>query len=470
MSSSALPDDTAYLPASGAEGCPYCLNPDSAAVRRTLSQPAGAAATLVTADLAEDVAWLHRLMQRHYAAYIDLLRHPSFDVEAFFADWQATVERAIGRIPLREALIEPLVRLQQAVPDHHLLFPVVRAALATDARVTVHEYQAVVDGPEKGGVDAAGIPGACVATGRIAPMLRVDGRLVTVATVSAQGPGQTREVRFGASVLPLDRRSRSASARASADLPPYQWRMLHGVAVLTLRRFAGGAAVRDELRRFVADYAWHASLPRILFDLRGNGGGSLEYVQQWLARALGGEVRRQPLLDLAPCLCGDWNRMIEAQVRAATVDTPEAREERSHLRDRWSQSSGVARLRLHTPISRCPVGPPYAGRVFVMVDHGTGSSGELAAWELKRNLDAVLLGERSAGCMQYGQACRFVLPRTGLVCQLPTRRFFYDEKVESVGLRVDAYLEDARQDADTVVGHLEAVESALQTLAGGRRE
>lgn len=116
--------------------------------------------------------------------------------------------------------------------------------------------------------------------------------------------------------------------------------------------------------------------------------------------------------------------MIEAQVRAATVDTPEAREEMSPLRAQWSETPPVAGLRLHTPMSRCAVPPPYAGRALVLVDQGTGLSGEWAAWELKRNLNTVLLGERFAGGNQYGHVCLFVLLRTGLICQIPTRRFF----------------------------------------------
>jgi C-terminal processing protease CtpA/Prc len=117
--------------------------------------------------------------------------------------------------------------------------------------------------------------------------------------------------------------------------------------------------------------------------------------------------------------------MIEAQVRAATVDTPEAREERSPLRAQWSETPPVAGLRLHTPISLCAARPPYAGRALVLVDRGTGWSGEWATWELKRNRNTVLLGEQFAGGNQNGHVSLFVLLRTGLIRQIPTRRFFY---------------------------------------------
>jgi hypothetical protein len=69
----------------------------------------------------------------------------------------------------------------------------------------------------------------------------------------------------------------------------------------------------------------------------------------------------------------------------------------------------------------------------------------------------VLIGERTAGTLQYGEARRFVLPRTGLVCQLPTKRFFFGGpagEVESVGWPVDVYLDDAAQAAAVVASHL----------------
>ena len=92
-----------------------------------------------------------------------------------------------------------------------------------------------------------------------------------------------------------------------------------------------------------------------------------------------------------------------------------------------------------------------------LVDRFSGSSGELAALELRCALGAILVGERTAGTMQYGQLQRFVLPRTGLVWQVPTRRFFFEEAVEAVGLAVDAYLEQIDADAADLVPLLERV-------------
>ena len=127
--------------------------------------------------------------------------------------------------------------------------------------------------------------------------------------------------------------------------------------------------------------------------------------------------------------------------------------------------------------ARGPAGTPYRGRVFALLDRNSGSSGERAAVDLRRALGAVLVGERTAGCMQYGQAVRFVLPHTGLVLQLPTRRFFFEGEVEGlrgevegVGFPVDVYLEDIGMEAEALLPHLGALERAARearTEAGG---
>jgi hypothetical protein len=62
--------------------------------------------------------------------------------------------------------------------------------------------------------------------------------------------------------------------------------------------------------------------------------------------------------------------------------------------------------------------------------------------------------------MQYGEVRRFVLPHTGLVCQVPTRRFFFDTTVEGVGVPVDVYLERTEQDVTALIPFLDRLWSA----------
>ena len=59
--------------------------------------------------------------------------------------------------------------------------------------------------------------------------------------------------------------------------------------------------------------------------------------------------------------------------------------------------------------------------------------------------------------LRYAEARRFVLPRTGVGCRLPTKRFCFDEAVESGGWPVDGYLEHPDQAAADLVPHLDRI-------------
>lgn len=155
--------------------------------------------------------------------------------------------------------------------------------------------------------------------------------------------------------------------------------------------------------------------------------------------------------------------LVEAQIRQGNVDTAEARTERDRGRATWSDQTPPPTIRLDTGLREGRTDTPYAGQVFVLLDRHAGSSGELAALALQRALCAVLIGERSAGALQYGELRRFGLPATGIVCQLPTRRFFFDTAVEGVGLPVDCYLEQIDQEAAALLPSLERIRQAVST-------
>jgi C-terminal processing protease CtpA/Prc len=80
--------------------------------------------------------------------------------------------------------------------------------------------------------------------------------------------------------------------------------------------------------------------------------------------------------------------------------------------------------------------------MLVLVNRGTRSSGESSAWMLRAGLGARLLGGPTAGMIEYGNIVPYVLPESGLVIQLPTKRNNYGFAVESVGFPVDVPLDD----------------------------
>ena len=53
----------------------------------------------------------------------------------------------------------------------------------------------------------------------------------------------------------------------------------------------------------------------------------------------------------------------------------------------------------------------------------------------------------------------------GVVCQLPTKRFFFDEEVEAVGWPVNVYLEQINQDVAALALHLDRSTQHLGTPA-----
>ncbi len=456
-----------YLPAEGAGGCPYCLDPDSPELRDALTRPAPSDDSRIpAADLAEDLGFYHELLGRLCPWYADLLRIPGFDAGNFFDDWRHRILAQGAIITFRKGVVEPLIELQQLLPNRHLSFRGADDALDTDRRLAYHEYWNVLSDPagfDTGTCDTESIPDARASTLRVAPVLRSDGELAHALVLSATGGYEAVRVRCGGRVVQL--RKRPSGTRAS-PAGAYDWKVVGDTAVVTLRCFQSGpSSVAGRLERFVGDYEEHRQCPKVLFDLRGNPGGDLRFVRRWISQARADRWQSYPILDWSGALwpCSDWNRVVEWQIRDGRVDEPEARAERVELRAGWFDDPLLRTPQLDPGWREAGGSRPYSGRVFVVVDRRTGSSGELAAVELERALGALVLGERTAGAMQYGEARRFVLPRTGLVCQVPIRRFFFDGEVEGVGWPARLYLERTDQPAEELAPWLESAWHAAIT-------
>lgn len=444
-------------------------HPDSAALRSAFAgRRPNAAALFATAALHSDLVFLRRLLRRLYAGYPDLLHHRQFNVEGFFEAWLDRVHQAGDQISFHEGVIEPLTAIRLAVLDRHFIIWGAEAILDADPRLAVHEYQAVLPGAtvQPDSWSASDVNGAHPPTLRVAPLLRPTGEIASVLTLSASSPEPVFHLPLGETILLLARRPDVVeSALQSSTHPAYAWSIVEDTSLIRLRSFAGRPDVTAQLRRFVADYPQHARQPRVLIDLRGNHGGTLQFLQQWIAQARRGTWWSYPRLDVGGALwpCSEWNVLVEAQIRQGTVDTAEARAERDRGRATWSDQTPPPPSRLDTGLREGRADTPYAGQVFVLLDRHAGSSGELAALELQRALGAVLIGERSAGALQYGEVRRLVLPATGLVCQLPTRRFFFDTEVEGVGLPVVFYLEQMDQEAAALIPSLERIRQVMST-------
>ena len=205
-----------YLPPDSAAGCRYALDPDSPGLRAALTgrSPSGDTA-LDAAALADDLDFLHRLLRQHYAGYPDLLQHPAFDPEAFFAAWIGRVVAAGAGTTFRAGVVEPLVALRLVHPDGHLAVEGAGPLLAAEPRLAVAEYQAPLPAGRPPPVAASlrTVAGAHPGTLRRAPLLRADGSVAEIVTLSATGAGAALRVPLPDGGAPLRLGRRPAAPR-----------------------------------------------------------------------------------------------------------------------------------------------------------------------------------------------------------------------------------------------------------------
>lgn len=445
-------------------GARYCLNPDSPVVRHAFTGPrVTPEQTLDGPALAEDVRFLHQLLRSTYAGYAEYLQHRTFDPERFFESWRAKAA-ASPTLTFEEGILQPLVELRQAVPDHHLGPDRWMMQLADDPRLAFHEYQAEPPpGLQWESCDASALPGAQADTLRAAPLLRVGGPRGQRVTVSVRGAGEGVSLACGDTTLALKRRPvppRPADPKEHV----YTYQPLGDVGVITIRNFKGPPAAMARLRQFVADYPKHRKHRLLVFDLRGNNGGDDTPLYEWLDEAArgpwqgGGAVWVQGAFH--PCF--SWNHKVRRQLQDGRIDLPEARAEREKLSAAWRPGRPVpSRHEFHGGLETSHGKHPYTGRVVVLVDRNTLSSGESAMTALRDALGATVVGERTGGFNQYTNAPSFVLPRTGLGWVVPTKRNYHGSQDEAVGHAVDLYL-------DTVARPVAELLPALRTLGVAR--
>ncbi|HEX3816240.1 MAG TPA: S41 family peptidase [Mycobacteriales bacterium] len=443
------PRDSPYLPADAAYGCEYAFDPESAWLRQAILKPARYhAEPLRSVDLVADLSFLRHLLEMACAGYDELLRHPEFDPDEFFSVWADKIS-INSTVDVSPGIVEPFRSLRRLVPNGHLTVAGFDPLISNDPSVRFREYQAPAavamqatdDVPDDVRHD----------TLRTASLLTASGDLIPIATVSAAGD---REAILTDTATWLPRRTDSAR---DANRAAYEWHRSDDTGFIILRSFQyGDPVVRGQLDQFVADYQRHAACRRLIFDLRGNGGGNLEPIREWLAQACPAGWTSWSMLEIMGpiAVCKMWNWTVEWQIRNNTVDISGAQRERETIAAQWPQLSASAPTLYKS--SRRPGGGSTAisSEVYVLVDRRSGSSGELAAIELKRAVGATVLGERTAGAFLMGQAARFVLPRTGLIVQVPTQWAQFEERMEGVGWPVDIYLEDIAMPATDLLRRL----------------
>ena len=255
--------------------------------------------------------------------------------------------------------------------------------------------------------------------------------------VALRGSGQSRI------------RSDEPVAAVDQNAPAVEVEDQHGVLCVTIRRFFGGADDDKRLWEWAGDSLSHFSHERIVVDLRGNEGGNDAIMLEWLLPVLQAGVRIPGtstgwFVGEAPL--GLWNSAALIEARDGLDAVPGWHRAHRHV----PAPGDVLQVRREGDDGPLQAGVrPWDGKMLVLLDGQTKSSGESAAWMLQHAVRGLLIGARTAGMIEYGNIVPYVLPASGLHIGLTTKHNDYGVAIELAGLPVQSEL-DPRTPLGTV--------------------
>lgn len=222
--------------------------------------------------------------------------------------------------------------------------------------------------------------------------------------------------------------------------PCAQWTDHGGVLCVRLRSLDDSGGNDALLEQWRDAHAAHFAYDRIVVDLRGNGGGNDMYVYQWFADHAPAHT---PVVASRTWKLGGealmlWNAVVAMEATHGVDAVPAWIRDRRPTPDASvalvEEAGGAEDVVAHAGDT------PWYGRMLVLTDRQTGSSGESAAWALQRVFGARLAGGRTAGCLRFGNITPYLLPRSGLLVRLGSKWNDHDD-VEMIGLPVDVPLQ-----------------------------
>jgi hypothetical protein len=450
-----------YLSPGQARGGEWCLDPGSPRTRQILTAPTDSFSSSVNAsDLAQDLVDLQQLLRTQYPGYAVAAQAPGFDVNRFFDNWR---EQLRGRqsISFADGVIAPLRELRDKIIDQHLTAWGTATELKKNSLMDVHEFQTTIGKPslDLKTCTVRGTQRVYESTLRISRLLSSRGleRLVTVSA-AADGP---LTLQCGGEQWKLTERQPHPMPKPREAEPFYQWSAFGDTAVIRIRRLWGTTKDLVNLAQIAKDFPQHSKFGRVIFDLRANSGGDDSYVYAWISEAKNGtwssgaETRR--VGDLFPC--DDWNMTVIRQVLDHTVDSETARTEREKLRSGWPDRAPEDREIFNDGLITYTSQHPYGGRLYALIDRQSLSSGESSAFVLRQAFGAILLGERSGGMLTFGNVRTVILPRTGIRFNVPTKRNWFNQPIEVVGVPVDVYVENSGISVEDLLPMLDLLET-----------
>jgi hypothetical protein len=209
-----------------------------------------------------------------------------------------------------------------------------------------------------------------------------------------------------------------------------------GVLVIRIRRLMGDPADERALAQWVAGAEGHFTHDRMIVDVRGNPGGNDGHTWAW-AEPYFSKAAPSWCLDqgwvVGHASMGQWNPSVWWALDRGWDAVPPALIAARH------NPEPADRLSLSEPdLTGLVPGPePWRGRMLIVSDAATGSSGESSAWLLRKGFQSVSVGSPTKGGIEYGNIVRYPLPASGLVVSLPTKHNDFGRRVEHVGFPVD---------------------------------
>lgn len=260
----------------------------------------------------------------------------------------------------------------------------------------------------------------------------------------------------------LDPRRNEPTA-LDTDGPILEEHIVDGVLALRIRHFHGTAHNHRILKKWAADHKRHFRFDRIVLDLRSNGGGNDTYCYEWIADHLPTTTKVVPddrIWMVDGRYLGMWNTVVAMAATQGDDAVPK------WLVDGRPRPAPDAELAVVSGTDNLMSAgeSPWTGRMLVLTDRRTGSSGESVAWMLREGLGARLAGRPTAGIIRFGIAAPYLLPRSGLVLILPTKANDYPRDVELAGIPVDVDLNPVIPLAD-VATHFNRIWNLADTKA-----
>jgi hypothetical protein len=377
------------------------------------------------ADALADAAMVERVLRRGWAG-LETMTAAGADFDAVFADLARSIAAAPERIAVAELQDLLVAALRPAADNHLAFFFFTGGGHARRKSVGRHLDAYTAELPIAGGarlLDCAGF-----ATRELMkPMILLAANALTVASrpvVLSETPppplrcrvhgenGSTRTVELPLHRLRVGRQG--APSTPAFDLDD------GAVPRLTLRTFWTGR--ESELAAFVKTAPALRERRALVFDLRGNGGGSDSYGKDWLAQLtdqtligarverLDSDVTRQGIVNDNTC-----------QIAEGLTDTDALRGAREHLaygnRVVDEAESSGAPLRAWRPRSVVTEGRApsrFRAPLVALVDAGCASACESFVSHVRQLDGAVVVGENTGGIGAFGEVLVYRLPKSGL--------------------------------------------------------